>query len=102
MPEFKKLVIKIILTIPKGKVMTYGQIAALAGSPRAARQVAAILRTSTDSYDLPWHRVVNAQGQASTHQLGFGDLQEALLKRENVIFKEGKLELKEYRWQLNS
>ena len=80
--------------------MTYGQIAGLAGSPRAARQVAAILRANNEH--IAWHRVINAQGRVSTHKLGFGDLQEALLKRENVVFKAGKLDLKKYRWQLKS
>lgn len=98
--EFKKLVIKITKTIPKGKVMTYGQIAALAGSPRAARQVAVILRANGE--DLAWHRVINAEGKVSTHKLGFGDLQEALLKREDVIIKDGKIDFKKYRWQLKS
>ncbi|HHO55418.1 MAG TPA: methylated-DNA--[protein]-cysteine S-methyltransferase [Trueperaceae bacterium] len=102
MSEFKDLVIKIIKTIPKGKVMTYGQIATLAGSPRAARQVAAILRANSEAEELAWHRVVNAEGKLSTHKLGFGDLQEALLKREEIVFKSGKLDLGKYRWRLES
>lgn len=97
--EFKELVIKIVKTIPEGRVMTYGQIATLAASPRAARQVAAILRGEKD---LPWHRVINAEGRVSTHKLGFGDLQEALLKRENIVFSDGKLDLNKYRWRPNS
>lgn len=60
---FTKNVIDIIRTIPKGKVMTYGQIARLAGNPRAARQVARILHSMSGKYHLPWHRVVNSKGQ---------------------------------------
>jgi len=59
---FTEKVIAIIAAIPEGKVMTYGQIAAAAGSPRAARQVVRILHSMSDKYHLPWHRVVNAQG----------------------------------------
>lgn len=51
----------IIRRIPEGKVATYGQIAALAGNHRAARQVAWILHSSSKKENLPWHRVVNSQ-----------------------------------------
>ena len=43
--------------------MTYGQIAALAGSPRAARQVVRVLHSMSRKYKLPWHRVINSQGK---------------------------------------
>lgn len=62
--SFKERVLRIIQSIPKGKVMSYGQVAAAAGSPRAARQVGGILRAS--SLDtLPWWRVINSQGYIS-------------------------------------
>lgn len=51
--------------IPPGKVMTYGQVAALAGNRRAARQVVRILHSMSRKYQLPWHRVVNAKGKIS-------------------------------------
>jgi len=63
MTPFTEKVISIILEIPEGKVMTYGQIASSAGSPRAARQVVRILHAMSKKYKLPWHRVVNAQGK---------------------------------------
>lgn len=63
MTPFTEKVISVILAIPEGKVMTYGQIAAAAGSPRAARQVVRILHSMSMKYKLPWHRVVNAQGK---------------------------------------
>lgn len=43
--------------------MTYGQIARLAGSPRAARQVVRILHSMSKKYQLPWHRIINSKGQ---------------------------------------
>lgn len=63
MTPFTRTAIEIIRSIPPGKVMTYGQIARLAGSPRAARQVVRILHSMSKKYQLPWHRVINAQGQ---------------------------------------
>lgn len=59
---FTKKVIQIIKKIPKGRVATYGQIAKLAGNAGGARGVVWILHSSSDAYNLPWHRVVNAQG----------------------------------------
>lgn len=63
MQPFTEKVIEIIKNIPAGKVMTYGQIAREAGSPRAARQVVRALHSMSRKHRLPWHRVVNAQGQ---------------------------------------
>ncbi|EOR24029.1 methylated-DNA--protein-cysteine methyltransferase [Niallia nealsonii AAU1] len=56
MRPFTKKVVEIIADIPEGKVMTYGQIAAIAGSPRGARQVVRILHTLSEKYQLPWQR----------------------------------------------
>ncbi|NWQ41032.1 MGMT family protein [Bacillus sp. EB106-08-02-XG196] len=63
MQPFTEKVIGIIKNIPEGKVMTYGQIAREAGSPRAARQVVRALHSMSRKHHLPWHRVVNAKGQ---------------------------------------
>lgn len=63
MTPFTEKVIAIIQSIPSGKVMTYGQIARLAGSPRAARQVVRVLHSMSKKYKLPWHRVINSKGQ---------------------------------------
>ena len=57
---FRERVYVVVATIPSGRVMTYGQIAALAGSPRAARIVGGIAHFGPE--DLPWHRVVNKSG----------------------------------------
>ncbi len=61
--SFTEKVITIIQQIPPGKIMTYGQVAAAAGSPRAARQVTRILHSMSAKYNLPWHRIVNVHGQ---------------------------------------
>jgi methylated-DNA-protein-cysteine methyltransferase related protein len=95
---------KVVKKIPRGRVATYGQIAALAGMPRAARQVGYALRATPDNVKIPWHRVVNAQGRVSMRlkdwQSGGDDLQKILLEAEGVEFDEtGKINLKRYRWE---
>jgi methylated-DNA-protein-cysteine methyltransferase related protein len=97
-------VYKVVKKIPRGRVATYGQIAALAGMPRAARQVGYALRATPDNIKIPWHRVVNAQGRVSVRlkdwQSGGDDLQKILLEAEGVEFDgSGKLDLKRYRWE---
>ncbi|MHA6259085.1 MGMT family protein [Sporosarcina sp. CAU 1771] len=95
MNPFTERVIQIIKGIPTGHVMSYGQIAAAAGSPRAARQVVRILHSMSDKYELPWHRVINAQGEISFT----GKDQHALLVAEGIIFKaNGKVDFGTYRW----
>jgi uncharacterized protein YeaO (DUF488 family)/alkylated DNA nucleotide flippase Atl1 len=91
----------VVARIPKGRVATYGQVASLAGLPRRARLVGHALRTVPEGMDLPWHRVVNAQGKISPRgdALGHEDLQAALLRREGVRFAGSTIPLARYRWQ---
>jgi methylated-DNA-protein-cysteine methyltransferase-like protein len=63
--EFSNNVLKLIKSIPKGKVATYGLIAQLAGNPRGARGVGWILHSCTKSHQLPWQRVIKANGKLS-------------------------------------
>lgn len=94
MTAFTEEVIKIIKSIPPGKVMTYGQVAEWAGSPRAARQVVRILHSMSSKYNLPWQRVVNRFGEISLVCEQGGDLQKDLLKKEGISFTEsGKVDL---------
>lgn len=86
MQPFTKHVIRIIQAIPYGKVMTYGQIAAEAGSPRAARQVVRVLHSMSKKYDLPWHRVVNSKGEIAIADDESRFLQQMLLEEEGVEF----------------
>ncbi|MDA3851103.1 MAG: MGMT family protein [Spirochaetaceae bacterium] len=99
MNEFSNECIKIISSIPKGKVMSYGQIAILAGSPRGARQVVRLLHSSSDKYRLPWHRVINGQGKISLDLHSDGELQVQLLESEGIeIGLIGKIDINKYRW----
>jgi methylated-DNA-protein-cysteine methyltransferase-like protein len=83
---FTRKVRVIIRKIPRGKVATYGQIAACAGNPRAARQVVRILHSSSRKDKLPWHRVINSKGGISLKPGNGYELQKSLLEKEGVIF----------------
>ncbi len=83
---FYKSVIRIIKRIPSGRVATYGQIAAMAGNPRAARQVVRTLHTASDKERLPWHRVINGKGQISLRPGSGYEIQKAMLEAEKIGF----------------
>ncbi|MGG4167546.1 MGMT family protein [Rossellomorea vietnamensis] len=97
MKPFTERAVNIIADIPQGKVMTYGQIAELAGSPRAARQVVRILHSMSEKYKLPWHRVLNSKGE-----IGFRDEEQMMgqrlsLEAEGVHFiGNNRIELGKY------
>ena len=97
--SYSERVKELIKQIPYGKVATYGQIATYAGNPRAARQVAWILHSSSKKDNLPWHRVINSKGRISLPpQRGYG-IQKKLLEQEGIIFKEdGSVNLDIYLW----
>lgn len=78
----------VIKKVPKGKVATYGQIAALAGNPRAARQVVRILHSSSQKDKLPWHRIVNRQGRIALKPDYGYEIQKELLRQEGIEFDE--------------
>jgi len=99
MTAFSEEVISIILSIPEGKVMTYGQIAACAGSPRSARQVARLLHSCSEKYGLPWHRVTGAGGRLSLPLGGGREEQMERLLDEGLEFDaKGHLDLNLYQW----
>jgi methylated-DNA-protein-cysteine methyltransferase-like protein len=101
--EFTNKIIHLIKSIPKGKVLTYGRIAKLAGNPRAARQVAWALNSSTEKYDLPWHRVINSKGLVALKSEEGRNQQKFLLIKEGVEFiDEFKIDLNVYLWKINS
>ncbi|MEE8578126.1 MAG: MGMT family protein [candidate division Zixibacteria bacterium] len=96
---FHQRVIRTIKRIPKGRVATYGQIAALCDSPRAARQVVRALHSSSKKEKLPWHRVINSKGRISLLPSSGFEEQKALLEREGIVFKlDGSIDLKKYQW----
>jgi methylated-DNA-protein-cysteine methyltransferase-like protein len=96
-----KRIYRVVARIPRGRVATYGQVAELAGMPRAARQVGyALAALRDDSRGIPWHRVLNARGEISARsEPGFEDLQRTLLEREGVRFdRNGRVALDRVQW----
>lgn len=100
MTPFTQKVITIIQSIPEGRVMTYGQIAELAGSRRAARQVVRVLHSMSQKHGLPWHRVVNVKGQVVIKDDASYFEQVATLQSEGVdVNDEGYINLEKYQWK---
>ncbi|HEY7544831.1 MAG TPA: MGMT family protein [Blastocatellia bacterium] len=91
-----------VLRIPRGRVMTYGQIARLLGDRYSARLVGwAMHATPQDERNIPWHRVVNSRGGISTGRviLHQPDLQRLMLEAEGVVFNDrGFCDLSVYQW----
>jgi methylated-DNA-protein-cysteine methyltransferase-like protein len=95
---FQQRVLEIVQAIPRGHVLTYGQLAALVDTPRAARQVGRILYFYGQR--VPWQRVINHYGGISTYKVGSGELQRVLLEEENVVFtQDGTIDLNRYQWR---
>ena len=90
----------VVRRIPRGRVATYGQVAALAGLPGHARQVGYALHALEDGSGLPWQRVINARGEVSPRAEPFYEpLQRAMLEDEGVVFDaRGRVDLRRYRW----
>jgi methylated-DNA-protein-cysteine methyltransferase-like protein len=89
----------LIKRVPKGRVATYAQIAALAGSPLGARQVVRVLHACSRSDNLPWHRIINAQGRIALKPGQGYEEQRSLLMAEGVAFAaDGSIDLKKYQW----
>ena len=94
MQPFTAEVVRVLKEIPESYVVTYGQVARMAGSPRAARQVVRILHTMSEKHGLPWHRVVNARGEIAITDVESKNLQRMLLESEDVVFlADGRVDL---------
>jgi methylated-DNA-protein-cysteine methyltransferase-like protein len=97
-PSFGRI-LAVVRRIPRGRVATYGQVAALAGFPRQPRLAGYALRHSDAT--VPWHRVVNAWGRISTRaDTESARVQRILLVGEGVRFSAGgELDLARYGWR---
>lgn len=98
---FYHRVYALVRQVPYGRVVTYGQVAALLGHPRGARAVGYALRALPVGAAVPWHRVLNHRGQISPRHPATGPwLQRLLLEDEGVVFDaQGTVDLARYRWQ---
>ncbi|WP_394549831.1 MULTISPECIES: MGMT family protein [unclassified Pantoea] len=96
---FKQRIWQIVAAIPPGKVTTYGDVALLAGSPRAARQVGGVLSRLPEGSTLPWHRVINRNGTLSLQGERFFRQREALEAEGVEVTEAGQIDLAKFRWQ---
>ncbi len=101
-PKLYDLIYATVRQIPSGKVATYGQISAIVGRCSAQMvgfALAALGRQKTTT-DVPWQRVINAQGKISPHGQGFGtNMQRALLEEEGVLFNlENEIDFEKFGW----
>jgi methylated-DNA-protein-cysteine methyltransferase-like protein len=101
--SFAERVYAVVRSVPRGRIVSYGGVAAMLGHPRAARGVGTALRNLPEDADVPWWRVVNRNaeitirgkpGQPDAHVL-----QRELLQKEGVRFnRDGRSDWKKYGW----
>jgi methylated-DNA-protein-cysteine methyltransferase-like protein len=101
-PHFFQQVYLLVRQIPRGRVASYGQIAALLGHPRAARTVGWALNALVDAEApaVPWHRVINHAGRITIARAGLNPVvQRRLLEDEGVEFdRAGYVDMRRYGW----
>jgi methylated-DNA-protein-cysteine methyltransferase-like protein len=86
--DYRERVYEIVRQVPRGRVMTYGQIAEILGEGYTPRTVGYVMH-GADSENVPWQRVINAQGACSTGRMTMPvDLQQSMLESEGVEFSE--------------
>lgn len=99
MNELSKKVYEYLLKIPKGKVVTYGQIAAYLGNPRLARVVGNILHNNPDGDKYPCFKVVNAKGRlAPSFAFGGVYIQKERLQDDGIEVIDNTVNLRKYQW----
>lgn len=105
--NFKQKVINIVSKVPKGNVASYGQIALMAGAPRAGRAVGQVLKSMEldilkGAPDIPWWRIVNNSGRVSIKGTKFHDavMQRKPLIQESVrVQSDYTFDIEKYRWR---
>jgi methylated-DNA-protein-cysteine methyltransferase related protein len=99
--SFRAAVYRLVRRVPRGTVVTYGQVAVMLGAPRSARAVGGAMGRCPD--DVPWHRVVNSQGRISRRRrMGSMLTQRIRLEQEGVPIHRGRVLLERYRWESRS
>jgi len=96
---YQERVYEIVRQIPRGRVMTYGQIAGILGEGYTPRTVGYVMHAA-ETEGVPWQRVINSQGKCSTGRMTIPvNLQQSMLEQEGVEFNEkGKCDLGKYEW----
>jgi methylated-DNA-protein-cysteine methyltransferase-like protein len=93
---------RVVAAIPRGRVASYGEIAARAGLPGRARMVGRVLGDAGPGAKLPWHRVLRSDGRFAfaPGSRGFRE-QRARLIEEGVVVGNGRVDLARFGWQRN-
>ena len=98
--DFTAEAIRLIKSIPYGKVATYGQIAYMTGLYPSVRRVVWILHSCSEKEKLPWHRVVNRRGAISLKPGAGFEKQKKLLVAEGIVFDENdRIDLNRFLWE---
>ncbi len=99
MNYFTDAVRAVVASIPEGTVATYGQVAALAGRPKAARAVGMIMSPNKDTESVPCHRVVGSTGKLTGYAYGNGTAtKKEMLAKEGVAFAGDTVKLSASQW----
>jgi methylated-DNA-protein-cysteine methyltransferase-like protein len=98
--DFTARVYRIVRSVPRGRVVSYGGVAAILGKPRAARGVGQALSALPEGSDVPWWRVINGRGEISIKgRIHGAALQRALLRAEGVRFdRSGRVDWTKFGW----
>lgn len=101
--ETSRRIESVLKAIPRGRVTSYGAVAAAAGLPNGARQVVRLLHARAGAAGLPWHRVLRKDGSIALREGGGAELQRSLLAAEGVeVSKDGRVDLKRYGWKVTN
>jgi methylated-DNA-protein-cysteine methyltransferase-like protein len=97
--KFRERIYRVVAKIPRGKVVSYGMVALLAGRMGAGRAVGRAMREVPRGRKLPCHRVIKWDGALSPEHV-FGGRQRRMLEREGVVFKkDGRVEMNTCEWE---
>ncbi|HEY6953427.1 MAG TPA: MGMT family protein [Bacteroidota bacterium] len=103
MRDTYQIIWRVVQQIPRGRVATYGQVAMEAGFPGNARLVGYALHALPSGSPVPWQRVINKRGQLSFPKASQSfRRQMALLKKEGVLFVDGRVDLGRFGWFVNT
>jgi methylated-DNA-protein-cysteine methyltransferase related protein len=105
MTRFQEAILQVVRIVPSGKVVSYGQVAAYVGTPRAARQVGWAMRSLEGTPDFQWWRVLNNTGKITIkgNQFNTAQLQKELLQAEGVeVNAEFELDIERFRFRPDS
>jgi methylated-DNA-protein-cysteine methyltransferase-like protein len=97
MTDTTRRIIKHILAVPRGKVSCYRDIALKAGLPNGARYTVRVLHSLSEKYDLPWHRIIRADGSIALQEGEGRELQIKLLRSEGVkVSPAGRVDMERF------